>query len=105
MDIYRDEINSGYIDTLAFVNKQINRIRHLAKLLIDKGADVNAKDNWDWTPLHSAVYKDKEMVDLLITRGANVDAKDGAARTPLWYAEKNGHTEIVNLLRKHGAKE
>lgn len=80
-------------------------LRDLANLLIDKGADVNAKDNWDWTPLHSAVYKDKEMVDLLITRGANVDAKDGAARTPLWYAEKDGHTEIVELLRKHGAKE
>ncbi|MHC4070500.1 MAG: hypothetical protein ACYTGS_00480 [Planctomycetota bacterium] len=27
-DIYRDEINSGYIDTLAFVNKQINRIKN-----------------------------------------------------------------------------
>ncbi|MHC4227437.1 MAG: hypothetical protein ACYSW0_08425 [Planctomycetota bacterium] len=28
LDIYRDEINSGYIDTLAFVNKQINRIKN-----------------------------------------------------------------------------
>ena len=28
LNIYRDEINSGYIDTLAFVNKQINRIKN-----------------------------------------------------------------------------
>jgi ankyrin repeat protein len=78
--------------------------KNIAKLLIDKGTDVNAKDNWYWTPLHSAVYKDKEMVELLITRGANVNVRDGAGRTPLWYGEKNGHTEIVELLRKHGAK-
>ena len=81
------------------------------ELLIAKGADVNAKDNWDWTPLHSAIYSSKDMaelkamVELLIARGANVNAKDGDDRTPLWYAQNEGHTEIVELLRKHGAKE
>ena len=79
--------------------------KNTAKLLIDKGADVNAKDNWDWTPLHSAVYKSKEMVELLMAHGANVNAKDGARRTPLYYAKEQRHTEIVELLRKQGAKE
>ncbi|MFB0555182.1 MAG: ankyrin repeat domain-containing protein [Phycisphaerae bacterium] len=80
-------------------------LKDIVELLIAKGANVNAKDSWNWTPLHSAVYSSKDMVKLLIARGANVNAKNRAGRTPLWYAEKEGHTEIVELLRKHGAKE
>ena len=30
--------------------------------------------------------------------------RDGGGRTPLWYAQNQGYTEIVELLRKHGAK-
>jgi ankyrin repeat protein/transglutaminase-like putative cysteine protease len=77
----------------------------IVELLIDKGADVNAKDNWSWTPLHSSVYQGKDIVELLIAKGANLNARDGNGRTPLWYAQDDGHTEIVELLRKHGARE
>ncbi|MHC4538179.1 MAG: ankyrin repeat domain-containing protein [Planctomycetota bacterium] len=80
-------------------------LKDIAELLIAKGADVNAKDNWNWTPLHSAVYGHRDIVELLITEGANVNATDVAGRTPLWYAKKEGYTEIVELLKKHGAKE
>ncbi|MFH1882965.1 MAG: ankyrin repeat domain-containing protein [Planctomycetota bacterium] len=74
--------------------------------LIAKGANVNAKDNWNWTPLHSAAYYgNKDIVELLIAKGADVTARDGDSRTPLWYAKDKGHAEIVSLLRKHGAKE
>ncbi len=79
--------------------------KDIVELLIAKGANVNAKDNWDWTPLHSAVYGHKDIVELLIAKGANVNARNGASRTPLWYAKDEGNTEIVELLRKHGAKE
>jgi ankyrin repeat protein len=88
------------------LHKAVRRgFKDIVELLIENGADVNAKDNWDWTPLHSAVYDTKDMVELLIAKEADVNARDGAGRIPLWYAEKEGHTEIVELLRKHGAKE
>jgi len=79
--------------------------KEIVELLIAKGANVNAKDNWNWTPLHSAVYGHKDIVELLITEGANVNARDGADRTPLFYAKDEGNAEIVELLGKHGAKE
>ena len=75
------------------------------ELLIDHGADVNAKENWDWTQLHRAVYRKKGIVELLIARGANVNARDGGGKTPLWYAKKEGYADIVEILRKHGAKD
>ena len=45
------------------------------------------------------------MVELLIGHGAEVNVKDYEGQTPLWSANENGHTEIVELLKKHGAKE
>lgn len=40
----------------------------IAKLLIDYGADVNAKDKTEWTPLHCAVRTDdnKKIIRLLL---------------------------------------
>jgi ankyrin repeat protein len=42
---------------------------------------------------------------LFIAHGADINAKDSRGQTPLQYAKKKGHTEIVKLLKKHGAKE
>ena len=48
------------------------------------GADVNAKDDKEWTPLHdAAIYGRKEILELLISEGADVNAKDDARWTPL----------------------
>jgi hypothetical protein len=78
-----------------------------ADLLISKGADINAKDGArnQITPLHLAVQnRDKLMVELLVAKGADVRARDTTGNTPLRIAEKNGYTEIVELLRRGATK-
>ena len=70
------------------------------KEFLAAGADVNAKSNGGWTPLHSAA--NKEIAELLIAKGADVNAKNGFGQTPL-DAAKN-HPETAALLRKHGGK-
>jgi len=58
------------------------------------------------TPLHSAVERGQaDIVELLVAKGADVTAKDRQGRTALTIAERKGHTEIVELLRKHGVNE
>jgi cytohesin len=52
----------------------------VAKVLIAKGADVNAKGNNGKTALHSAVKnRNKDMVQLLLDKGAEVDFFAAAA--------------------------
>ena len=75
----------------------------MARLVISKGADVNAKDRIDVTPLNCAARGQKNVVDILLASGANVDAKEKNGGTPLHRAAFRGHTEIVELLLAHGA--
>jgi len=42
---------------------------------------------------------------MLIAKGADVNARTDKGQTPISLARERGHTEIVELLRKHGAKE
>jgi len=42
---------------------------------------------------------------MLLAHGANMDTRDWYGKTPLSLAKEAGHTEIIELLKKHGAKE
>jgi ankyrin repeat protein len=86
---------------LALLNANREGNIEAAKQAIDDGADVNAKDEFGWTPLHYATANGhKEVTELLIAKGADVNVKDGDGETPLDQAEG----ETADLLRKHGGK-
>ena len=76
------------------------------KLLIDKGADVNATRKDGWTPLHIAVNRNrKELVEMLIAKGADTKTKNKAGRTPLDIARARSSSDIIEILKKHEARE
>lgn len=82
--------------------------KEIVEMLIAKGADVNARRGYPAgdRPLHSAVRAGhKDVVEQLLAHGANVNAKNDEGRTALSLAQAKGHTEIVELLRRHGVKE
>ena len=55
-----------------------------AKKLLQNGADTNARDAMDMTPLHHAVsYNNAGMVDLLLSNGADVNLKDEMGQTAM----------------------
>ena len=74
---------------------------HLAicRLLIDKGAQVEAKD-WDHrTPLHQAALRGHvEIVRLLCDRGADIEARSNFGSGPLQCAAMNGRNTVVKEL-------
>jgi ankyrin repeat protein len=78
------------------------------KMLVDKGAEANARDPQGHTILMLAASSDAipfDTVKSLIERGADVNAKDPAGRTALDFAKQKGSTPLVDLLVKAGAKE
>ena len=85
---------------------------HLDTLEIIKlsGADINARNNKGFTPLHIACRteyfnfnysKDIYVSKWLVDNGADVNARDTKGNTPVFYV--GGDVEEFNLLKNHGA--
>jgi ankyrin repeat protein len=92
-----------------------NNKTNAAVFLIQKGADVNAVDYYDYSPFHAAaVCADLESTKHLLEKGARTDFRTSYSEfgeelgwesgfAPLHIAARNGHVEILELLLSHGA--
>lgn len=79
----------------------LNNKLALAKLLIQRGADVNQAG---WTPLHYAATKGHiDMMRLMIDHSAYLDAESPNGTTPLMMAAHYGTPMAVKLLLEEGA--
>jgi ankyrin repeat protein len=70
------------------------RDHELLRMLLERGADPNARQQLDYTPLHTAASRgDVEMAKMLIAAGADttVKASDGAG--------------VADVARKYGQEE
>jgi serine/threonine protein kinase len=87
--------------------RSIKRFSEILKIMSIKGADINAKNNSNDTPLHVAINLGMPVsgIKILLERGADVNAKDVYGRTALKIASnKQGFDEVVKTLREKGAK-
>lgn len=75
-----------------------------ARLLLDRGADIEARTRTGMTPLHCASAAGREsLVEFLLDVGAAIEAADHTQRTPLCAAIESGRTEVCRLLLDRGA--
>lgn len=75
----------------------------LARLFIERGANVNNVDKLGMTPLLWAAnidFGDPAMIELLLKAGAKPDARNRDGLTPLELARKHNHTHLIPALER-----
>lgn len=76
----------------------------MAKILIERGADVNLKNRDEQIPLHWAAWNNREnLVQMLIEKGAKINAIDKEGNSPLHFAVQNNALDTARLLLALGA--
>jgi hypothetical protein len=85
--------NRGYLDVV--------------KLLLEKGAGVNSRNDDGRTPLHEAMsYRHYDVARFLIEKGANTALRDRQGETALiavvYMADKKMAVELVNFFIRNG---
>jgi ankyrin repeat protein len=80
-------------------------VTHMVSYLLERGANVNARDRTGQTPLHRAAAADNiDLVRLLLSRKARPKARDGTGSTPLDVAMFNKNTAVATLFRRFTPK-
>ena len=76
--------------------------RDIASLLLERGADLEARDMFGFTTLMytAQANPEPEIISFLLQKGANVNAKSKTDLTPLMVAANNAHTDpkVISLL-------
>ncbi len=98
-----DARNDDGISALHLAALEGNQV--IAKLLVAKGSDVNAKTiRNNLTPLYWAAKRGHlTIVELLISNGADVNSWTKRGKTPLKVAIIKGHRVVAEVLLRHGA--
>lgn len=113
LDEVRGLIGSGLVDPNTTFEEGISALHvsvingqdNIAAVLVQSGANIEAKDNHtEATPLHlTAVYGRTHIAKLLIQKGANVNAKMKMGITPLMVAAQFRQPQIAELLLNNKA--
>ncbi|KAL8927106.1 MAG: hypothetical protein Q9172_001528 [Xanthocarpia lactea] len=108
----RDLLSEGfpreelYRDALRIALQRVVSRGHepLTRLLLERGAQVNAASDGEVWPLHRAAELGRDnIVRILLEHGANVNPKDKTGQTPIFPAAQRNHRKVLTSLLEAGA--
>jgi ankyrin repeat protein len=95
-----DAHGRGWMTGTPLNSAAAGRHADVARLLLDRGADPNARQGSGWTPVHSAAQNgDPDMVVLLLAHGADPAATNDDGATVLSMAEQSGNEDVIARVR------
>lgn len=94
----QDEYGFTAIHAVASIDDE-----EIANIILNKGLDINAKNDEGITALHIVLYQ--EITQLLIDQGANVNCVDNFGNTPLHIQASDGEDafDVIQVLLNNGA--
>lgn len=83
--------------------------REMAAMLLNRGLDVNARDNKGQTPMHGLATMDGwpckyRLDDMMNYFGADIEARDNQGRTPIFNTMESGKADALSYFINAGAK-
>lgn len=93
----RDSMGGTLLHVVMFRERE-----DLADFLLERGADLEAKDQFGVTPFIFACYHSPKMVPYLLGKGSNVKAVYMTGRCALHAAALGGNTEVLKILLTRG---
>jgi ankyrin repeat protein len=101
---YLKGIDQGSLQYLCIGATKQEYFQAIIDSLIDKGADIEARNKDKETPLHIAAKEGHtKIVQYLIDKGADKQARAAYYRTPLHLAAERGYIAVVQCLIEKGA--
>ena len=99
------DVNKKSEDYPIIYATQVGNVK-IAEYLLSKGANVNTQRVSDgYTPLMIALSeRNQELVKIFLEKGADVNSVNVNAKSVLDFAITEKNTEIIELLKQHGAK-
>ena len=98
---------SDWNATLGYYKEPALSIRQipdeLVRWLVEQGADINARDKYMRTPLHSQAGNLSGNIPLFLALGAELEALDYQDETPLHAAVNYYRTQAIRDIIAHGA--
>ena len=75
---------------------------NISEILLNHGADPNAKDDNNQTPFHAVAFMDdKKFVDLMAKHGGDINSQDDYGNTPLHLAVVIKNSKMVKILLEY----
>jgi ankyrin repeat protein len=98
------DVNYSHDNVSCLFNAVVIKNIEMLKLLLEAGADTEAKDDMGSTDLMTAVSLERNTcIEVLLAAGADTEAKDDNGYTPLIRAALGGHDTYIKLLLQAGA--
>jgi len=78
----------------------------LIDLVVNQGAEINARDMQGKTALiHAVILQDYPTVKTLLELGASLDSKDNTGKTAIEYSHEGNNQDIITLFFDYSYKK